>query len=833
MTVFPPPLGPPRRLVRSLVIAACLLPLGAAAAEPIVETFQRDIQPVLKKYCYDCHGDGIDKGGVTLDAFKDAAALRDHPLWLRVLKNVRSGIMPPAEENHPLPPADAEKISAWIKRQAFGLDPTKPDPGRITVRRLNRTEYRNTIRDLVGVDFDAEHALAADDIGYGFDTIGDLLTLSPMRMEKFLEAAQAIVAKGVPTDSRALTEQIAVGQDFLTADGTKNGEPMSFYQERRVAHRFRASAAGDYRVVLTAMVDGRTNPDPGRCKITVTSDGREFFSQEYAWHDCQFYFDERVLRWEPGEHEIAFHLQPLEPPNRQRDKMDYKILTVRVLGPLDRQDWLPPTNYARFFPRDRPPVEPAARRAYAREVLSTFATKAYRRPVGAATLDRLVALAESIYQTPDTTFEVGLGRAFVAILASPRFLFRVEEAEPAAPGEPFAHVDNYALASRLSYFLWSTLPDDELLRHAAAGTLRPHLRAQVRRMLADPKSAALVENFTGQWLQSRELGHLSLDRPLILAREGITLPPPSRRNPVRTEVTAEQRAAMQREAEAYFAHVVREDRSVLELIDSDYAFLNATLAAYYGLPAETAPGAEFRRVALPADDPRGGGVLTMAATLAVTSNPTRTSPVKRGKWILENILGAPAPPPPPDIPSLEDTEKKISGRTPTQREVLALHREAPLCASCHARMDPLGLALENFNALGLHRTQEFGQPIDAAGELFTGESFKNIRDLKRILVTGHREEIYRTLTEKLLIYALGRGLEYYDVPTVDAIVARLAAHEGKFSELLLGVIESAPFQQRRAAADSPSPSLPPSVSPSLPPSVSPSLTAAPPAPAPR
>jgi hypothetical protein len=252
------------------------------------------------------------------------------------------------------------------------------------------------------------------------------------------------------------------------------------------------------------------------------------------------------------------------------------------------------------------------------------------------------------------------------------------------------------------------------------------------------------------------------------------------------------------EAEAYFGYVVRENRNVLELIDSDYAFVNQTLATYYGLPADSVKGAEMRRIELAADDPRGGGVITMGSTLAVTSNPTRTSPVKRGKWILENILGAPAPPPPPAVPTLEETEKKLTDHVPSQREVLAKHREDALCASCHNRMDPLGLALENFNALGLYRTRELDQPVDSTGELFTGEAFKNIRELKHILSTRHRQEFYRTLTEKLLVYALGRGVEYYDVPTMDQITDRLEHHGGRFSELLMGVIESAPFQQQRA-----------------------------------
>ncbi len=612
--------------------------------------------------------------------------------------------------------------------------------------------------------------------------------------------------KAVPEDFKAISEQFVEGTDFLTADGSQSGHPISFYQARTVSHTFQIPTGGDYRIIMASSIDGVTNPDPGRCQVTVSADGQEFFSQTYTWADCMFYQEERVLHWAPGAHRVEFRLEPLEPPEKQRGKMDYKLVWVKIVGPADRQDWAPPPNYARFFPRAEPPADATARRAYAREVIAAFAAKAYRRPPEAAVVDRLAQIAESVYSTPGTTFETGISRAIVAILASPRFIFRFEEAAPAAPGERFVNVDEYSLASRLSYFLWSSTPDDELLQLAGAGALRKNLAAQVQRLLADPKASAFAENFTGQWLLSRDILHVAINRPLVLAREGIKPPPPPARRsgappPPPNELTLRQREALKREAEVYFGHIARGNRDVLELIDSDYVFRNETLASYYGLPAGTAPGPEMKKITLTADDPRGGGVLTMASTLAVTSNPTRTSPVKRGKWILENILGAPAPPPPPAVPSLEDTEKKISDRVPTQRELLAIHREDKLCASCHARMDPLGLALENFNALGLYRTQELDQPVDATGTLMTGESFKNIRELKHILATQHRVEFYRTLTEKLLIYSLGRGLEYYDVPTVDQIVARLDRGGGKFSELLMGVIESAAFQQRRAAAE--------------------------------
>ncbi len=802
---------------------------GATRVKPVppdagraLAQFHQTISPILEQRCYACHGDGEKKGGIAFDDLTTPEQILQNPgLWLKVLKNTRSHIMPPAEKSPPTPD-EQMALEQWIKTAAFGLNPDQPDPGRITLRRLNRTEYRNTIRDLLGVEYDTDGALPAEDVGYGFDNIADVLSISPMRMEKLLETAQDIVNKAVPTAPRAIGEEFALGSEFISADRSYTGDPLSFYEEAAVSHTYHVRVAGDYRILVSSQVDGVTQPDPGLCLVTGLADGKEFYRHQHHWADCEYFHDEKVVHLEPGEHQVTFHLQPLLSPEQQiTSKMNYKLAQVQVIGPLAAKDWLPPPNYSRFFPRDQPPAEPAARRAYAREVLEKFATKAYRRPVSRATLDQLVSIAQTFYQAPGATFEAGVSRAMVAVIASPRFLFRFEEAEPSARGQPYSRVDEYALASRLSYFLWSTMPDAELFDLAAQGELRKNLAAQVGRMLADPKAAALIGDFSGQWLQARGILNVTINATEVMAREGVRAGGAAAgrgnargggafaaggrggnargRGPAAAtvgELTPELRAAMKQETEAYFGHIVRDNRSVLELLDSDYTYANETLAAYYGLPAGSVTGPGFRQITLPADSPRGG-VLTMATTLAVTSNPTRTSPVKRGKWILENILGAPPAPPPPNVPALELAEKKIDGHKPTQREVLARHREDALCASCHARMDPLGLALENFNALGLYRTQELEQPVDATGQLFTGENFKDVRELKHILVTNHHLEFYRTLTEKLLIYALGRGVEYYDVPTVDQIVTRLDHAGGKFDELLLGIIESAPFQQRR------------------------------------
>jgi hypothetical protein len=418
-----------------------------------------------------------------------------------------------------------------------------------------------------------------------------------------------------------------------------------------------------------------------------------------------------------------------------------------------------------------------------------------------------------------------------AALASPRFLFREERAAGSPAGGRYRPVDEFSLASRLSYFLWSSMPDEELLRLAESGALRKNLTAQVTRMLKDEKSGAFVSNFTGQWLRSRDIENIPIEPRFVLAREEKFDPEAARNRkrfnelnpksddqltpaereelqkikasfrrsfnrPVRAEMNGELRSAMRQETERSFEYLLRENRSLLELLDADYAFLNEKLATHYGITNVT--GSELRLVKLPAGSPRGG-ILTQGTVLGVTSNPTRTSPVKRGLFVLDNILGTPPPPPPPDIPPLEDATKGVTNRVPSLRETLAAHREQPLCSSCHNRMDPLGLALENFNAMGMWREAEFGEPIDATGSLITGERFTDVRELKQAIVRNHYKDFYRTVTEKLLIYALGRGLEYYDVETCDRIVARLEADGGRPAALIAGVVESAPFQKMRTA----------------------------------
>ncbi|WP_435018845.1 DUF1592 domain-containing protein [Tundrisphaera sp. TA3] len=762
---------------------------GVRAADRAAEQFRSEIEPILADRCYACHGNGSKKGGVVLDDFatdQDLLARKD--LWLSVLKNVRAGLMPPPGKDQPSAEEKAH-LEAWIKRGAFGLDPRNPDPGRVTLRRLNRVEYRNTIRDLMGIDFRADEEFPVDDNGYGFDNIGEVLTVSPLLLEKYMLAAETIVAEAVPASGKKVEKVRSIsGKEFKAREGRSSGDFLAFTKPSAVEYRLAVPKSGTYHLTLDFSVHGAFDFDPARARVAFAVDGKELSGADYGWNANKKVHHEFDVRLRSGPNILTMSVTPLPTKEPSQQPVFARLGAVTVKGGPGLEEWVRPKNFERFFDRDDPRTD-TLRRTYAREVLSKFVGKAYRRPVDAMTIDRLVKIAEEGYKLPDRTVEQGIGRAMVAVLASPRFLFRLETSPPPAPGQVSSPVDEFALASRLSYFLWSTMPDDELIRLASQGKLRANQAAQVKRMLADPKSEALVTDFAGQWLQVRDFEHFPIQQKVITRRENL----PKRED---GEVN-ELKRLMRRETEQYVGGIIREDRNLVELIDSDYTYLNETLAKHYEIPG--VEGRDFRKVTLPKDSPRGG-LLTQAGVLMVTSNPTRTSPVKRGQFILENFLGTPTPPPPPDIPSLEDAFRDMRGREPTVREAMEVHRKDPLCSSCHNRMDPLGLALENFNALGMYRTTERGKPIDAAGKLLDGSEFKDIRELKAILKDKHRDEFYHCLAEKLLTYALGRGLDYYDIETLDAIVARLKANDGKFSALLMGVIESAPFQKRRTPA---------------------------------
>lgn len=831
------------QVARLFAVGFAVNPFAGLDAE---KSFRAEVAPLVNQYCSDCHMDGVRKGGVALDEFKTNEQLVEPALWLKVLKNLRSDIMPPPAKPQPNG-VEKNRIESWIKTAVFQEDPHNPDPGRVTVRRLNRVEYRNTIRDLMGIEFDTEKQFPPDDSGHGFDNIADALTLPPMLLEKYLGAARAVVTKAVPAEPRVPAEKVVLGREFKGApplnssnrtSATATGLTLSYYNFATVSNVFNTEHAGRYQLLLDFTANERfvdNQFDYNKCLLVFKVDGKELFQQQYTREGSKPFHYEFDQEWNVGPHELVLQLQPLTPDQKQIRSLTLRIDSVTVRGPLDSQYFVRPKNFEQFFSKDAP-EEASARRAYAREILEPFVRRAYRRPVEEQTVERLVDLAEKTYSQKGKTFESGVGQAMVAVLASPRFLFREEDIEAAVPvssGETprYPLVDEFSLASRLSYFLWSSMPDDELLRLAESKALRKNLSAQAERLFKDRKAEEFIRNFVGQWLQTRDVDSVSIDARQVLARENppdpaferqrqrfrelrdkpdASLTPEEKkemdemraafgrrfRGPPRAELNSELRRAMRQETEKTFEYILRRDRSLLELLNSNYTFLNERLANHYGLTNLNVSGEAMRLVELPEGSPRGG-VLTHASVLTVTSNPTRTSPVKRGLFVLDNLLGAPPAPPPPDIPPLEDAVKGKNERTFSLRETLAIHREKPLCSSCHNRMDPLGLALENFNALGMWREQERGQAVDPSGMLLSGESFTNIVQLKQVLVANHAVDFYRTLTEKLLIYSLGRGLEYYDVQTEDMIVQKLVESNGSPSVLLASIINSAPFQKTR------------------------------------
>ncbi len=789
------------------------------------EHFRRDVKPILSGFCFDCHADGARKGNVAFDEFKtDTELLSNRELWFKVLKYVRSDLMPPSTEPHPSG-KQKQVILDWIKNDVFLIDPALPNPGRVTLHRLNRAEYRNTIRDLMGVEFDTEGEFPADDTGFGFDNISDVLTLSPLLLEKYLAAADSIVAKSVPAAPYVMDEQSILGSRFTAkvvedaptsvpaasqpeSVNTRRPEnnannnnrlkqrtpylSLSYYKRSTATYTVTAKKDGKYRLVIDLTIKGNfagSGFDFNKARLAFSADGKELFQSEYAWAERREFHEEFAVAWTAGEHTLQFDLTPLTPGVKQTTQLEIRVEDVIVRGPVDRSQWVRPANYARYFP-EQTPEGVAGKIAAAKKLLGEFATRAFRRPVDEPSVSRLVDLAESVWSAPGKTYEQGIGKAMTAILSSPRFLYREEQTLPAEDNQA-PLIDEYSLASRLSYFLWSSMPDDELLKLAGKNELRKHLHAQVKRMLVDDKSAAFTDNFTGQWLEARDVATVPIDAARVADGDQLRLT--KIQNDLEKRLT---RADLQSEVRDYFKYIVENDRDVIEFIDSNYTFLNERLAIYYGVP--DVKGVELRKVELPVGSPRGG-ILTMGATLMVTSNPTRTSPVKRGQFILDNVLGMPSPPPPPNIPTLEESRDKIKDHFATLREQLAIHREASMCASCHSRMDPLGLAFENFNALGLWRDKEHDVLIDSSGVLITGEKFKTVQELKRILATNRKDDFYRCLTEKMLTYALGRGMDYQDVGTIDQIVWKLDSQHGRFSALLTGVIDSPAFQRKQAS----------------------------------
>jgi mono/diheme cytochrome c family protein len=1050
------------RIIAAIVLFAALVTLpviltrsfaqGADETATASDTvFLKTITPLLQQNCYQCHGNGKQKGGVELDSYKTAADVdADREQWEDVLKEIQSGEMPPpAAKNHPSL-SDRNIIANWILGEIYKVDPAHPDPGRVTIRRLNRDEYNNTIRDLVGVDFQPAADFPSDDSGYGFDNNGDVLSLSPVLMDKYLAAAtrimdEAIVTEKIPSQLRhynanlmemgfnadgdrgdgwmplggleedGVSETIPVpagdyivrvytwtrphalpppGPDFfagrgrrghggrsgagrngptlqnapttgpvITANGDappslkgrgaalavndpdlndvvvndnnvdtpplrmpgksvpivsanlnspttqpgaqsgQNGRPATQPSDanlppmklslmvdgvviqdqvdtgteaKPVILQYRVGVSqGKHRFAITnrrirggkdelTMVNGRIGqqqggtiwvkwveiegPLPGAtirfpvntlnvlgegrpmsdgtrqlgkdgqvtASFTTPTDGEYVLrAQAYAdqagkeptcmeWlingkvvkkfdvlapghlvpiegqhvfslellHPMPYVYETKVkLPAGPQQFSVAF-INDFSDPNAANPNLRQRNLYIKYLeveNPAGTQPLppMPAALAANFTVKPTPETKSAA----AREILGNFAQRAWRRPVEADELHHLMKLFNRAEQDGES-FEAALKLPMKAVLVSPYFLFRGEvQPDPNDP-KSIHSVSEIDLASRLSYFLWSSMPDDELLNLAEHGQLRQNLAPQVRRMLASPKAQALVDDFSGQWLQTRNLD--------LVAPDQMEFP----------DYDANLREAMRTETQMFFGSVMREDRSVIDFLTGDYTFVNQRLAEFYGIKGIT--GDQFHRVSLEGTHRRG--ILTQASVLTITSNPTRTSPVKRGKWVLENLLNTPPPPPPPDVPLLANDGHPDSG---TLRQQMEQHRANPACASCHAQMDPLGFGLENFDGIGKWRDKDGDDAVDPSGQLATGEKFAGAVELEDILASSRRDQFLDCITEKMLTYALGRGVEPYDRPAVQKIIAGMENNDLKFSSLINGVVNSVPFQMER------------------------------------
>jgi cytochrome c551/c552 len=755
-----------------------------------------DTSAVLKQYCVSCHNDQLQTAGLSL-ARIDPAKVQENPAaWEKVVRKLRTGTMPPPGSARPAPAA-YDGTASWLEAE---LDRTaQPNPGRPALRRLNRAEYGNAIRDLLDLHVDVETLLLPDDAAFGFDNIGDLLDVSPTLLERYLTAADRVSALAVGDASTPAGSQTYHATGDQSQDIEREGMPLGTVGGLRANYNFPLNGEYEFRVgLLRTNLDGiRGLEHPHQLEITVdgerllleTVGGDVENSRTGTIAEKSDATDARLRVRVPvqaGPRDVAatFVRKIGEGTNRLRpfdrsnsDTYDSTgrphVETLTILGPFLPSGTADTPSRQRIFickPVTQNPSreeEPCARR-----ILSALAQRAYRRPVTSADLDLLLPFYKEGRQKG--TFETGIQLALRRLLASPTFVFRTES----EPRTRDSRVSDLELASRLSFFLWSSIPDETLLDLASRDRLHEPavLEEQTRRMLADPRSNAMPENFAGQWLHLRNL-------------EGIR--PNTDEFP---DFDNDLRLAFTREAELFFTSIMRENRTVMDFLTADYTFVNERLARHYGMPQVY--GSRFRRVTLGPEFDARRGLLGKGGVLMSTSRADRTSPVLRGKWILENLIGTAPPAPPANVPPL-DTQPGAKPRT--IRERMASHR-APGCVSCHQLIDPLGFALEGFDAVGAWRTHEAGAPVDASSRLSDGRAVNGVGELRAALA-ARPEAFVQTLTEKLMTYALGRGLQHYDMPVVRTIVRDAKAKDYSFNAVVLGIVRSVPFQMRARTAD--------------------------------
>jgi mono/diheme cytochrome c family protein len=784
-------------------LCATLVPQAAVRQTTAASTAASDstsYRAIVDQYCVTCHNARLKTGDLVLEDLDLSHVDGDVAIWEKVVRKLRAGVMPPQGARHP-GEAAVHGLTTWLEAQLDRAAETRPDPGRPMLHRLNRAEYRNAIRDLLALDIDVTSLLPPDDSAYGFDNISDVLGVSPSLQERYLAAAGRISRLAVgDLDLRPGSETYRVRQD-LSQNQHIDGLPLGTVGGLRVRHTFPLDGEYEFQTKLY-----RTNLNIVRgleypTEFEIAIDGRAIHTVTIGGTaDLAAMFDKPTdtgdaveLRMRvrvpvtAGPHDVTATFignMPLKDTVRLQpfirssaDNFDWAgwphVQTFTVTGPFSAKgSGDTPSRRAIFSCR---PGNGKSERACATAILTRLARRAYRQPVGKTEMQPIMRLYDEARKPKISTFERGIQRGLERILASPLFVFRAErDPNDVAPGTPY-RVPDLELASRLSFFLWSSIPDEELLTLAEQRKLSDPstLDRQVRRMLADERSNALVSNFAGQWLHLRNVRSVQ---------------PNSDEFP---DFDDNLRQSFRRETELLFESLIRDDRNVLDLLRADYTFVNERLARHYGIPGVY--GSRFRRVTV--TDEARQGLLGHGSVLSVTSHAERTSPVLRGKWVLENLLGLPVPPPPPDVPQLQAAGEGEKPRT--LREQMALHRVSPTCASCHKVMDPVGFALENFDVVGAWRTQEPGGPIDASGQLADGRQVDGVVTLRKAILD--RPEIFvTTMTEKMMIYALGRGVDVPDMPAVRRVVRDAKAQDYRFSSIVLGIVKSVPFQMRAA-----------------------------------
>ena len=808
-----------------ILLASCLAFVAASWASVAGQTSRgpdpgsripsAQLQPLLDQYCVTCHNERLTTGGLALDTLQKAGIEANAETWEKVVRKVRAGLMPPAGAKRP-DRGSLDALATSIEGTIDHFAANNPNPGRAPLHRMNRVEYANAIRDLLVLDVDPSTLLPADDSSHGFDNIADVLGVSPSLLERYVSAAAKISRLAVGEREAAPAQVTYTVKGDLSQNQTLDGQPLGTRGGTTIRHNFPVDGEYLIRLSLLKLSFGQVfgeGAEGEELEVTLNGERVKLFKLD----EVPMFF----MRESPGSHPAKPQpTDPLEERVKMTQDIRLEFRTKVKAGPQTLGVSFLQKSHAANEDLVKRPVSstydvfigmqygyataphlsrvvitgpynatglgdtPSRRRVFvchpaaaadeascARQIVSTLLRRAFRRAPTDVDLDAMLTFYRQERERTDY-FEAGIEMALRRILADPEFIFRFEPAPAGAkPGIPY-RISDTELASRLSFFLWSTIPDDELLKLAIDGKLHEPavLEKQARRMLADPKARALVTNFANQWLYLRDLKNANPD---------VTVFP---------DFDDNLRQGFQRETEMLFESIMREDRSVLDLLDANYTFVNERLAKHYGIPNVYGP--DFRRVPVPSDARRG--LLGHGSLLLVTANANRTSPVIRGKWILENLLGSQAPLPPPDVPPLEE---KPTAAARSVRERIEQHRANPACASCHKIMDPIGLALENFDAIGRWRTTDEGVRIDGSGQLVDGSVLDGPSSLRKAML-GRSDAFVGSMTEKLLMYGMGREIKYYDMPAVRIVMRDAAKNRYRFSDLVMGVVKSAPFQMK-------------------------------------